>query len=304
MAGLTGSRVLQMPRHPRWGGRPRALSRTPVGDRLLQAAAWLAALLVMAVFAWLLADLVARGAGALSWSFLAEAPRNGGREGGILPVLVSTVLILLVCLAAALPLGLGAAVLLAELTPREGGFARAVRGSLDILAGVPSIVFGLFGNAFFALYLGMGLSILSGGLTLACMVLPLLIRTSEAGLRSVPDEYRQAAAALGMTRVRAAWRVLLPAAAPSLGAAIVLSVGRALAETAALVFTSGYVDRMPGSLLDSGRALSVHVLDLALNVAGGEPNAYASALVLVALLLAINLLAAGLTRRLARGPRS
>src|SRR5205823_6172239 len=168
--------------------------------------------------------------------------------------LVSTALILAVCLASSLPVGLGTAVLLAEFTPAGGAFGRLVRRSLDVLAGVPSIVFGLFGNAFFCQVLGLGFSILSGGLTLACMVLPILIRATEEGFRAVPREYRLGAAALGLSRTTTLLHLLLPAAVPGLLVGLVLGLGRAIAETAALIFTSGYVDRMPGSLLDSGRS--------------------------------------------------
>ena len=203
-------------------------------------------------------------------------------------MLVSTALILLVCMGVSLPIGLGTAVLLAEFTPAHGVFGRVVRRSLDVLSGVPSIVFGLFGNALFCKTLGMGFSILSGGLTLSCMVLPLLIRSIEEGFRAVPQEYRLGAAALGLSRTSTLVHLLLPAAVPGLVVGLVLGIGRALAETAALIFTSGYVDRMPESLLDSGRSLSIHIFDLSMNVSGGDANAYASALVLVILLLAIN----------------
>lgn len=258
-------------------------------DRIATVSVWCIALLVTAVFAWIVGDLLRHGLPHLSWSFLAEAPRDAGRAGGIAPILVSTLLILGVCLAVSVPIGVGTAIVLAEYSPRGGWFGPLVRRSLDILAGVPSIVFGLFGNAFFSIYLGMGFSILSGGLTLACMVLPILIRSSEAGLRSVPDDYRKAAAALGLSQAAAIWRIVLPAATPGLLVGLVLGIGRALAETAALLFTSGYVDRMPGSLMDSGRALSVHVYDLAMNVPGGTGPAYASAFVLITLLVVINL---------------
>ncbi len=266
----------------------------------LTAAVWLAAFSVTAVFAWILADLVRHGLGQISWTFLVEAPASAGRAGGIGPILVSTALILGVCLGVSVPLGVATAVLLAELTPPGSLFGHWVRRSLDVLAGVPSIVFGLFGNAFFCVYLRMGFSILSGGLTLACMVLPILIRASEEGLRAVPREHRLAAAALGLTRTRTLFSILLPQAVPGLTVGLVLGIGRALAETAALIFTSGYVDRMPESLLDSGRALSIHIYDLSMNVAGGEPNAYASALVLVALLLVINSAASWLAEHFLR----
>jgi phosphate transport system permease protein len=172
-----------------------------------------------------------------------------------------------------------------------------VRRSLDVLAGVPSIVFGLFGNVFFCKVLGLGFSILSGGLTLACMVLPILIRSTEEGFRAVPNEYRLGAAALGFSRTTTLFQLLLPAAVPGLVVGLVLGIGRAIAETAALIFTSGYVDRMPESLLDSGRALSIHIFDLSMNISGGDANAYASALVLLLLLLLINGTAAWIAER-------
>lgn len=265
-------------------------------DRIATLAAWTAFALVAGLFAWMLADVALRGLGALSWDFLWQAPAKAGRAGGIGPIIVSTLLIVGVAMAVAAPLGLACALWLSEYARLSPSAGRAARTSLDILAGMPSIVFGLFGNALFCVGLGMGFSILSGGLTLACMALPLLIRATEQGLRAVPDDYRHAAAALGVSRWTITRQVLLPAAVPGLIAGLVLGIGRALAETAALIFTSGYVDRMPSSLMDSGRSMSIHIYDLAMNVPGGERNAYATALVLVGLLLLINLFAAGLCR--------
>ncbi|SEP41348.1 phosphate ABC transporter permease PstA [Nitrosovibrio sp. Nv6] len=264
-------------------------------DRFAQLTIYIAAFMVCAAFVWILSDIVRGGVAHLSWSFLVDAPRDAGRAGGIGPILVSTVLVLLVALTAALPLGWMTAALLAEYVSADSTFGSAVRYSLQVLAGVPSIVFGLFGNAFFSIYLGMGFSILSGGLTLACMLLPILVSTGEAGLRAVPDAYRLSAAALGMSRKTTLFHLLLPAAAPSLAAGLLLGIGRAVAETAALLFTSGYVDRMPGSLLDSGRTLAIHIFDLSMNVSGGDASAHASALVLITALLLINIAAMRLT---------
>ena len=269
-------------------------------DRLVQCVIYLAVLLVCAVFSWILFDLVRGGVVHISWDFLTDSPRDAGRAGGIGSILVSTLLILLVALVAALPLAWTTAVLLAEYVSVTSRFGVTVRYSLQVLAGVPSIVFGLFGNAFFSIYLGLGFSILSGGLTLACMLLPILVSTAEAGLRALPDTYRLSAAALGMSRTATLFHLLLPAAAPTLAAGLLLGIGRAMAETAALLFTSGYVDRMPGSLMDSGRALALHIFDLSMNVPGGDTPAYASALVLVVLLLGINILAMKLAYGLQR----
>lgn len=275
-------------------------AKQQIRDGVIQGLIYLAVLLVSLVFFWMLFDLAHGGAAHLSWQFLTESPIDAGRAGGIASILVSTALILLVALTASVPLAWATAVLLAEFVPAESAFGKIVRFSLYVLAGVPSIVFGLFGNAFFSIYLELGFSILSGGLTLACMLLPILTSTAEAGLRAVPDTYRSSAAALGLSRTAALTHLILPAAAPTLAAGLLIGIGRALAETAALLFTSGYVDRMPGSLLDSGRALALHIFDLSMNVPGGDNPAYASALVLVSLLLCINILAMKLAYGLQR----
>ena len=262
-----------------------------VKDRWFGTIAWGVALAVACTFGWMVFDLLRHGLGQVTWSFLTEAPRDAGRAGGIGPVLVSTLWILGVCLGVVLPVGVGCAAWLSEFVPTDQALGRWVRRSLDLLAAVPSIVFGLFGAIFFCQSLGLGFSILSGGLTLSCMVLPILIRATEAGFRSAPDELRLGAAALGMTRTATIRHLLLPAALPGIVVGLVLGIGRALAETAALIFTSGYVARMPSSWLDSGRSLSVHIYDLAMNVPGGEEKAYATALVLIVLLVGINVTA-------------
>jgi phosphate transport system permease protein len=285
-----------MERRDALGGRSAILQHGGAArfDRLITLAVGTAPLLILAVWFWIVGYLVIHGWEALSWSFLWELPRDAGREGGLRSIVVATLLILGVALAASVPTGFGTAVVLSEYTRQEHALGRLLRRCLDVLAGVPSIVFGLFGNAVFCLYLGLGFSILSGGLTLACMILPILVRAIDEGLRAVPEEQRMGAAALGLSTTATLWHVLLPASLPNLLVGLVLGIGRALAETAALLFTSGYVDRMPTSLLDSGRALSVHIYDLSMNVPGGEPRAYGAALVLVILLLVINLTASGI----------
>lgn len=256
----------------------------PAGAGALCTAA-LAALLV-----GLLALLLWQAAPLLSLDWLWRPPRDAGLAGGIGSILVSTLLVVLVCLAAVIPLGLGCAIQLSERIDRRGRAARALGFSLDVLAATPSIVFALFGYQFFAVTLGLGFSIASGGLTLACMALPLMVRGSEQALRGVPVAVREAGAALALSDTGMLWRVLLPQARRGIAAAVILSLGRALAETAVLLFTAGYVLRMPGSLLDSGRTLSVHIYDLAMHVPGGSGPAAASAVVLVALIVALNLL--------------
>jgi len=271
-----------------------------IKERLAAVTLWTIAALIIAVLAWILLDIAVHGLSHLSLGFLIEPPMDAGRGGGIGPIIVSTLLILAVTMTVAVPLALATAVALAEHTRGPSRFGWVVRRSLDALAAVPSIVFGLFGNALFCHALGMGFSILSGGLTLACMALPIMIRTTEQAIRAVPDEYHYGAAALGLSRTTTLLRITLPSAAPALGAGLVLGIGRALAETAALIFTSGYVTRTPESLFDSGRAMSVHIYDLSMNVPGGNANAHATAAVLVAMLLVINTAAVWLTRYTAR----
>lgn len=257
-------------------------------DRLVGLTLGTVAATVVVVFLAIVAELILDGLGSLSWSWLVEAPQDAGRAGGIAPILVSTLILVAIAILVSAPLGVATAVVLAELTRPGHRLAAIVRSSLEVLAAVPSIVFGLFGNAFFSIALGMGFSLLSGGLTLACMALPLIVRCSEEALRGVPGDYRLAGAALGIGPLAAVRRVLLPVAAPGVVVGLVLGIGRAMGETAALLFTSGYVDRMPGSLFDSGRSLSVHIYDLAMNVPGGERAAAGAALSLILLLLAIN----------------
>ncbi|MDZ4877005.1 MAG: hypothetical protein CLLPBCKN_006440 [Chroococcidiopsis cubana SAG 39.79] len=274
------------------------LSKLQPQELFASALVWAVAVVVTGTLLWLLSDVFWHGISGISWEFLTMPPSNAGRDGGIATIIVSTALIVGVCMAVSIPLGMGTAILLAEFTSNSSRFGQLVRLSLDVLAGVPSIVFGLFGNAFFCKMLGMGFSILSGGLTLACMVLPILICSTQSGFRAVPNDYRSSAAALGISRLAVFRELLLPAAMPGVVVGLLLGLGRALAETAALIFTSGYVDRMPQSLLDSGRSLSVHIYDLAMNVSGGEAHAYASALVLIVFLVLINAAVSWLAERL------
>lgn len=264
--------------------------------------AWLAGLvllaLVMVPVVLMVTALWQQSADVLSMGFLLEDPGRAGRSGGIAALLISTGWILGLCLMVAVPVGLGCALYLSESLPADSRRAQWLGGVLDMLAAVPSIVYGLFGYQFFAITLGLGFSILSGALALSLMVLPLMIRSAEQAMRAVPMGYRQARDALALSRWGWVRRILLPCAAPGIAVGIILSAGRALAETAVLLFTAGYVLRRPDSLFDSGRTLSVHIYDLAMNVPGGMPRAAATAVVLVGLLVILNLL----VRRVLRQP--
>ena len=269
-----------------------------MADRVAWLAGWVLLALVMVPVALMVTALWQQSADVLSVGFLLEDPGRAGRSGGIAALLISTGWILALCLLVAVPVGLGCALYLIESLPADSRRAQWLGGVLDMLAAVPSIVYGLFGYQFFAITLGLGFSILSGALALSLMVLPLMIRSAEQAMRAVPMGYRQARDALALSRWGWVRRILLPCAAPGIAVGIILSAGRALAETAVLLFTAGYVLRRPDSLFDSGRTLSVHIYDLAMNVPGGMPRAAATAVVLVALLVVLNLL----VRRVLRQP--
>lgn len=259
-------------------------ARAVAADRAWSGLWWAMTALSAATLLAPLVVVITHGLQVLSPRFLLAAPVDAGRAGGILPILVSTLLIVGVSLACALPLAFAIAVMQTEGCRRDGRAARVMRGSLDVLAGVPSVVFGLFGFSFFCVRLGLGYSILAGGLTLACMILPTLARALAAALEDAGCTHRQAGAALGLTRRAVLVHVTVPMALPGICAGVVLALTRALAETALLLFTSGYSDRMPRSLLDSGRSISVHIYALATDVPGGKPNAYGAALALLLLL--------------------
>ena len=256
-------------------------------DLPLKVAGALAALFVFCFLGLILFEVFKKGYSSISLSFLMDAPLDAGREGGIFPILQSTFFILMVCFSVVLPLGTITAYVLSEFLAPKSFLAMLLGLSLDLFAGMPSIVFGLFGLFFFGDVLGFGFSILSGGLTLALMVLPFYTRSVEDGLRLVPRHCRDGAAALALSSSSTFFHVILPLSLPSIVVGFILGVSRALAETAALLFTSGYVTRSPESLLDSGRALSVHIYDLAMNVPGGDKKAFGSVLVLMVLLLLI-----------------
>jgi phosphate transport system permease protein len=214
----------------------------------------------------------------------------------LFPALVTTVLMVGITLLIAVPFGVFTAIYLVEYASRGNKLVKAIRMTTETLAGIPSIVFGLFGYIFFANWLGWGKSILAGCFTLAIMILPIIIRTTEESLKSISDSYREGSFSLGAGILRTVWRVTLPSAMPGIFAGIILSVGRIVGETAALIFTIGSVIKVPDNLFSQGRTLALHVLQLA-----GEGHyrneAYATAVVLLVVVLAINALSTSIERR-------
>ena len=256
---------------------------------------WALAAIVFAVLVFILAFILAHGLPHVTWSFLTESPSSMGREGGIFPMILGTLLVAGLAVLVAAPIGVATAVYLTEYT-REGRLTAVIRFGADCLAGVPSIIFGLFGFVFFAITLGMGLSVLSGSLTLALMVLPTIIRTSEEAIRAVPYAYREVSFGLGSTRWQTVIHVVLRSALPGISTGIVLSLGRSISETAAVMLTAGSALRLPRSLFDSSRTLALHFYILS-REGISMPNAYATASVLIIAILALNLLAYSLMRR-------
>ena len=256
---------------------------------------WALAAIVFAVLVFILAFILAHGLPHVTWSFLTESPSSMGREGGIFPMILGTLLVAGLAVLVAAPIGVATAVYLTEYT-REGRLTTVIRFGADCLAGVPSIIFGLFGFVFFAITLGMGLSVLSGSLTLALMVLPTIIRTSEEAIRAVPYAYREVSFGLGSTRWQTVIHVVLRSAIPGISTGIVLSLGRSISETAAVMLTAGSALRLPRSLLDSSRTLALHFYILA-REGISMTNAYATASVLIIAILALNLLSYWLMRR-------
>jgi phosphate transport system permease protein len=242
---------------------------------------------IVAVILFVLGDLVVHGVGVIDVEFLTTMPRRAGAEGGILPAIVGTVWLVVGTALVALPIGMGAAVYLSEYAP-EGRLTRLIRLGIVTLAGVPSIVFGLFGLALFVIFLRFGTSIAAGALTLAFMILPVIIVSSEEALRAVPRGLREASLALGATRWQTIWTNVLPYGLPGMLTGAILGVARAAGETAPILLTAAafYRPRLPSSPFEPVMALPYHLYILATqhpDAALVRPRQYGTALVLVGL---------------------
>jgi len=243
----------------------------------------------VAILFFIIGYIAMRGLPVITPEFLFSLPRHMGKEGGILSPIIASWTLTLLALLIATPVGVGSAVYLTEYT-RESAITKIIRFGADALAGVPSIIFGLFGFILFVIKLRMGWSILAGGLTLALMVLPTIIRTSEEAIRTVPLVLREVSLSLGATRWQTVTRVVLPNALPGILTGIILGMGRSIAETACVIFTAGSSLLLPRSLLDPARSMAVHFYILAREGLSLE-RAYGTAVVLVVSILVINALA-------------
>ena len=218
------------------------------------------------------------------------------RNVSMTPAIINTLLMTLLSLLVCVPLGIGAAIWLTEYAPRGSRLVKLVRMTAETLSGIPSIIYGLFGSLFFVVALRMGLSLLSGALTLSIMVLPTIMRTTEEALLAVPDSYREGSFGLGAGRLRTTFKVVLPSAVPGILSGVILAIGRIVGETAALIYTAGTVAKVPGSLLDSTRTLAVHMYTISTEGLYIDQS-YATAVVLLVMVLLINSLSALIARK-------
>jgi phosphate transport system permease protein len=254
-----------------------------------------ATLLTLVILIFIIFFILQKGLPVVNFKFLTSNPEDLGRAGGIFPTLIGTFLLPLLAIVIAAPLGISTSVYLSEYT-KESKITQIIRFGTDCLAGIPSIIFGLFGYIFFVITLEMGWSILSGSLTLAVMVLPTIIRTSEEAIRSVPKAYREVSFSLGASRWQTVKRVILPNALPGIVTGVMLSIGRSIGETAAVIFTAGSSLRLPSTVFDSARTMAVHFYILAREGISNE-NAYGTAATLIIAVLIVNLSAYWLMHR-------
>lgn len=259
-----------------------------VEQKVAQAGLWTMTLVTVGVLLFIIFFILRRGLPVLSLEFLTANPADMGKSGGIFSTIVGTVALSFLAILIAAPLGVGTAIYLTEYT-WGGPLTRVIRFGAECLAGIPSIIFGLFGFILFVTKLKFGWSILSGGLTMAFMLLPTIIRTSEEAIKSVPPAYRTVSFSLGSTKWQTVTRVVLPSALPGIVTGIVLSVGRSIGETAATIFTAGSALRMPTSIFSSTRTMSVHFYILA-REGISMSKAYGTAAVLIIAILGINIL--------------
>lgn len=258
-------------------------------ELLINGFLWAAAFLAVAILVFILGYIILKGMGHVDLEFLTQKPRKMGSEGGIFPIIIGTVYFVFLTILTAAPLGVGTAIYLNEYT-REGKITRIIRFGTELLAGIPSIIFGLFGYAFFVVLLHdytQGWSLVSGALTATCMILPTLVRASEEALKTVPRSYREGSLALGANKWQTIYKVVLPSALPGILTGIILSIGRAIGETAALLLTLGGSLLMPESIFHGARTLSMHLYMVAMET-GNMDVAFGTGVVLIAIILLIN----------------
>lgn len=266
-----------------------------ISQKIMKSIFWGSGILTILLLVMIIGYVLINGLPVINFEFLFSDPIDSGRAGGIFPMIVSTIYVTFVALIVAIPLGVGGAVYLAEYAG-ESNLVKAIRFGSETLASIPSIVFGLFGYAFFVIYLGLGFCVLSGGLTLALMALPTILRTAEVSIEAVPRSYTEGSLALGANKWQTIYEVVLPAAIPGIITGIILGMARAIEETAAILYTVGAALTVPVSIFDPARPLPLHLYTLATEGIS-MPNAYGTAAVLVILILVITIVTNALVDR-------
>ncbi len=257
----------------------------------------IAAVITVSVFIFLVGYILVKGVPHITLDLFAF--KYTSENVSLFPALINTITMTLVSLLIAVPLGIFAAIYLVEYAKRGNKIVGIIRMTAETLAGIPSIVYGLFGMLFFVTALGWSYSMLAGAFTLSIMILPLIIRTTEEALISVPDSYREGSFGLGAGRLRTVFRIVLPSAVPGILSGVILSIGRIVGETAALIYTAGTVADIPPNLMSSGRTLAVHMYALS-NEALYMDQAYATAVILILIVFGINAVSAFIAKRIAR----
>ncbi|MBQ2448501.1 MAG: phosphate ABC transporter permease PstA [Peptococcaceae bacterium] len=280
-----------------WKQRLKTYKRTPLSFVLLLLVC-LSAVITVGVLAMLIGYILIRGIPNLTPSLFAWTYNT--ENVSMMPALVNTVLMVLFSLLIAVPVGIASAIYLVEYAKRGNKFVGLIRVTTETLQGIPSIVYGLFGALFFVKALDWGLSLIAGAFTLAIMILPLIMRTTEEALKSVPDSYREGAFGLGAGRVRTVFRIILPTAVPGILAGVILAIGRIVGESAALIFSAGTIAAVPGSVFDSARTLSVHMYCL-YSEGLYTDQAAATAVILLLIVIAINWVSNFVAKRISRG---
>jgi len=256
-----------------------------IAQKVMKLIFWISGIITILILLVIIGYVILKGMPVLNLEFIFGDPIDSGREGGIFPMIISSAYVTLIALLVATPLSMGAAIYLSEYAS-EGKLVAAIRFGAETLSSIPSIIFGLFGLAFFVIYLDMGWSVLSGGLTLALMALPTILATSEVSIESINKSYSEGSLALGATKWQTINRVVLPAALPGITTGIILGMGRAIAEAAAILYTVGAALSIPISIFDPARPLPLHLYILATEGISLE-NAYGTAAVLVIIIIII-----------------
>lgn len=270
------------------------MTKRKIKDIILKTIIWFCGFITIGLLLWLLTYIIVNGISHLSLGFILSEFKGDTR--GIFPMIINTLYIVLLSVIISTPIGVFSAIYLVEYA-KPGKIIKTIRFATGTLQGIPSIIYGLFGFIFFVTFMRLGFSLLSGALTLSIMVLPTIIRTTEEALKTVPLSYREGSLALGATKLQTITKVVLPSAIPGILNSMILSIGRIVGETAAVYLTAGMVTRIPQSVMDSGRTLSVHLYLLAKEGLSFE-EAYATAAILVATVALINFITSLITKKI------